>query len=121
MTWNRSKQETLALPINTLALLILEDYQAGEGWNWQNWMRGSEQHGTARDREISAALAEGWGWLMPIPSTRRSRPRTRTAAKTRLEATWRAGSSPTPSAHEVPGEPLALGKTTAQSTSKGYR
>jgi hypothetical protein len=44
--------------------LILEDYKAGGGWNWQNWMRESEQHGTARDREISVALAEGWGWLM---------------------------------------------------------
>ncbi|MDQ3764449.1 MAG: TIGR02391 family protein [Actinomycetota bacterium] len=64
MAWNRSKQETLALPINALALLILEDYKAGGGWNWQNWMRASEQQGTAREREISAALAEGWGWLM---------------------------------------------------------
>jgi uncharacterized protein (TIGR02391 family) len=34
------------------------------GWNWQNWMRGSEQYGTARDPEINAALSEGWGWLM---------------------------------------------------------
>ncbi len=61
MAWNRSNQEILALPINALALLILEDYKAGGGWNW---MRASEQQGTARDREISAALAEGWGWLM---------------------------------------------------------
>jgi hypothetical protein len=33
MAWNRSKQETLALPINALALLILEDYATGGGWN----------------------------------------------------------------------------------------
>lgn len=63
MVWSRSREETLALPVNSLALLILHDYAAG-GWNWQNWMRGSEQSGTAGDREISDALAEGWGWLM---------------------------------------------------------
>src|SRR5256885_877614 len=33
-------------------------------WNWQNWMRESEQYGTASDPEIDRALAEGWGWLM---------------------------------------------------------
>ncbi|MEV6641095.1 TIGR02391 family protein [Amycolatopsis sp. NPDC051371] len=64
MAWTRTKQETLALPINALALLILKDYTSSGGWNWQNWMRASEQHGTARDKEISEALAEGWGWLM---------------------------------------------------------
>lgn len=53
----------MALPINSLALLILKDYASG-GWNWQNWMRGAEQSGTARDPEVNAALAEGWGWLM---------------------------------------------------------
>lgn len=64
MVWTRSRQETLALPINTLALLILQDYVASNGWNWQNWMRGAEQQGTARDHEVAGALAEGWGWLM---------------------------------------------------------
>jgi hypothetical protein len=33
VTWSLSKQETLALPINAFALLILRDYQANEGWN----------------------------------------------------------------------------------------
>jgi hypothetical protein len=28
--------ETLALPINTLAPLILREYQANEGWSWRN-------------------------------------------------------------------------------------
>jgi uncharacterized protein (TIGR02391 family) len=64
MTWTRSRAETLALPIDALALLILHDYKAGDGWNWQNWMRGAEQQGTARDREIGRALSEGWSWLM---------------------------------------------------------
>ncbi|MGV9365630.1 TIGR02391 family protein [Amycolatopsis sp. NPDC003731] len=64
MTWTRPRVETLALPIDALALLILRDYKAGDGWNWQNWMRGAEQQGTARDREIGRALSEGWSWLM---------------------------------------------------------
>jgi hypothetical protein len=59
-----SKAETLALPIDALALLILRSYRDGNGWNWQNWMRGAEQHGTASDSAINAARSEGWGWLM---------------------------------------------------------
>jgi uncharacterized protein (TIGR02391 family) len=64
MTWTRGRDDTLPLPIDALALLILEDYKSSSGWNWQNWMRGAEQRGTARDPLISAALAEGWGWLV---------------------------------------------------------
>jgi len=64
VSWNRTKQETLSLPIDALALLILQSYKSGQGWNWQNWMRGAEQYGTARDPAVNAALAEGWGWLM---------------------------------------------------------
>jgi hypothetical protein len=64
MTWTRSRKDTIELPIDALALLVLEDYVAGNGWNWQNWMRGSEQHGTARDPGISLALSEAWSWLM---------------------------------------------------------
>jgi hypothetical protein len=58
VTWNRSREETLALPINALALLILKNYQSKRGWNWRNWMKESEHYGTARDPEINAALAE---------------------------------------------------------------
>ena len=64
MAWTRPADETLALPIDALALLILDDYVTGGGWNWQNWMRESEQYGTAQDRDIGLALAEAWGWLM---------------------------------------------------------
>jgi uncharacterized protein (TIGR02391 family) len=64
MVWNRSKTETLGLPINALALLILEDYKAAGEWNSGNWIIGSQHHGTAGDREIRAGLEEGWGWLI---------------------------------------------------------
>jgi hypothetical protein len=64
MTWTRSRKETTSLTIDALALLILEDYKLSDGRNWQNWMRIAEQEGTVGDPEISAALAEGWGWMM---------------------------------------------------------
>ncbi|SFW74539.1 hypothetical protein [Amycolatopsis australiensis] len=41
MTWTRPRAETLALPIDALALLIVHDYKTGDGWNWQNWMRSA--------------------------------------------------------------------------------
>jgi uncharacterized protein (TIGR02391 family) len=64
MPWSRSKQETLSLPVDALALLILRDYKVTGGWNWNNWMLEAQAHGTARDTEVSNALAEGWSWLI---------------------------------------------------------
>jgi hypothetical protein len=64
MVWTRSPQDTLMLPIDALALLILQDYQETRGWNWHNWILESQQHGTASDPQISEALSEGWAWLM---------------------------------------------------------
>lgn len=64
MAWTMDKARTLSLPVDALALLILRDYVDGGGWNWQNWMRESEQEGNASDRDISGALSEGWSWLM---------------------------------------------------------
>ncbi len=64
MAWTRSRENTIELPINALALLVLQDYVARNGWNWQNWMRESEQYGTAGDHEIGLALSEAWSWLM---------------------------------------------------------
>lgn len=64
VAWQRSREDTVDLPIDALALLVLDDYVAGNGWNWQNWMRESEQYGTARDPEVGLALSEAWSWLM---------------------------------------------------------
>lgn len=64
MAWTRSREETVDLPIDALAILVLQDYVQGNGWNWQNWMRESEQFGTARDPGTGLALSEAWGWLM---------------------------------------------------------
>jgi uncharacterized protein (TIGR02391 family) len=64
MAWQRDRQDTVELPIDALALLVLRDYNHVDGWNWQNWMRESEQFGTARDPDINLALSEAWSWLM---------------------------------------------------------
>jgi uncharacterized protein (TIGR02391 family) len=64
VAWTRSREDTIEPPIDALALLVLQDYVAGNGWNWQNWMRESEHYGTARDAKISLALSEAWSWLM---------------------------------------------------------
>lgn len=52
MVWMRSARDTTALPIDALALLVLADYKASDGWNWQNWMRGAEQYGTGSDPDV---------------------------------------------------------------------
>ena len=64
MAWQRSREDTIELPIGALAILVLQDYVAGNGWNWQSWMRESEQYGTAHDPEIGLALSEAWSWLI---------------------------------------------------------
>lgn len=64
MAWTRNKEDTVDLPVDALAMLVLKDYVDGNGWNWQNWMRQAEQDGTARDREIGLALSEAWSWLI---------------------------------------------------------
>ncbi len=58
MVWTRSKQATLGLPVDALALLILEDY-ASAGWNWSSWMGEAKHLGSAVDQETQDALAEG--------------------------------------------------------------
>jgi hypothetical protein len=54
VAWSRSRKDTIELPIDALALLVLQDYVAGNGWNWQNWMRESEQS-ARRATRISAS------------------------------------------------------------------
>lgn len=41
MAWTRSREDTVELPVDALAILMLQDYVAVNGWNWQNWMRES--------------------------------------------------------------------------------
>jgi hypothetical protein len=67
-----SKQETLALPTNAPALMLLEDYQATEGYNWRNWMHESHQYGTgsrSRDQRYTGrglGVADRHGLVPPL-------------------------------------------------------
>jgi hypothetical protein len=47
MTWNRSKQETLSLPIYAVALLIPDDYTSDQECNWRYGIRASRSSGPA--------------------------------------------------------------------------
>lgn len=64
VAWTKNQQQTLALPIDALALEILQDFKAVDGWNRHNWLAESQHYGTASDVAIAAALSEGWGWLV---------------------------------------------------------
>lgn len=62
MAWQHPAGATLAMPINTLAMEILRDFNGG-GWNRDGWIKESQQYGTAQGREVEQALSEGWSWL----------------------------------------------------------
>lgn len=63
MAWQHPIETTLAMPINSLSLEILKDFRDSKGWNRDNWIKESQQWGTAKGAEVSKALAEGWAWL----------------------------------------------------------
>src|SRR5437868_3758798 len=49
------------LPIESLALLVLQNYAENGGWNRRNWMLGAET-ALGRGSHINV-LAEAWSWL----------------------------------------------------------
>ena len=63
--WDHTAEELRALPLPDLALLVLANFQEGNGWNQQNWMNGAAQ--THRDITSAHGLmdrfAEAWAWL----------------------------------------------------------
>lgn len=63
MPWQHPEDATLAMPINTLAMEILRDFKTQGGWNRDNWIKESQQSGTAKSDAVARALAEGWAWL----------------------------------------------------------
>ena len=59
-----SNSEITQLPVDRLALLVIDDALRVSTWNWRNWALGFAQD---RPREELAnaqnAIAEAWGWL----------------------------------------------------------
>lgn len=45
--WTLEADEVLALPLDELALMVLQDTDANREWNWQNWLN-STRHGYGR-------------------------------------------------------------------------
>lgn len=63
MAWTHPVDVTLAMPINSLAIAILKDFHESGGWNRDNWIKESQQFGTAKGRDVERALSEAWAWL----------------------------------------------------------
>lgn len=56
------KPETIiGLPVESLALAILQNYEASKAWNRHNWLIGAESR-LGRGPHLHA-LAEAWSWL----------------------------------------------------------
>ncbi len=56
-----SAQTILDLPIESLALAVLENFSSSDSWNRRNWLLGAESL-LERGEHISA-LSEAWAWL----------------------------------------------------------
>lgn len=54
--------DVTALPLDELALRVLNDVESTRAWNWKNWMVEVEQH-LGRNYEALGALSEAWTWL----------------------------------------------------------
>jgi uncharacterized protein (TIGR02391 family) len=61
VAWTLGDSETLALPINELAIRVLRDFRANAGWNSGNWLLGAKSEGASPD--ALRALSEAWAWL----------------------------------------------------------
>lgn len=58
-------EEIAQLPVDRLALLVLEDAIRVSTWNWRNWALGFAQNRPAAElKEAQNAIAEAWGWLL---------------------------------------------------------
>ena len=64
MAWQHPVDATLAMPINSLAMEILRDFDSSSGWNRDSWIKESQQGGSAQGRPVERALSEGWAWLI---------------------------------------------------------
>lgn len=64
--WELEPEEILGMPLDELALRVLEHYQAATGQShWGNWLRARENSlGDGDHRDVMLALSEAWGWLI---------------------------------------------------------
>jgi hypothetical protein len=55
-------EDITALPLDELALRVLEDANANGTWSWRNWMIETAQ-ALGRNTAALRALSEAWTWL----------------------------------------------------------
>lgn len=64
MTWSLSVADTIAMPIDSRAMLVLEDVKITGEWSHHNWfMTSVVNSGHHNDRAFVVAIAEAWQWL----------------------------------------------------------
>jgi len=61
--WVLEADEVVALPLDELALQVLQDVVAANETNWQNWMGQARQLAYRERQDAADALAEAWQWL----------------------------------------------------------
>lgn len=57
-----SADEILALPLDELALRVLQNARDTNEWNWRNWLLGARRWLAGHEPALQA-LSEAWGWL----------------------------------------------------------
>lgn len=62
--WTLDAQEVLSLPLDDLALRVLNDAHKADEWNWSNWLINAQQHAYPDMAEVVNALSEAWAWLI---------------------------------------------------------
>lgn len=65
MPWDLSPDDVVALPLEELALRVLENYHEDpDSWHWGNWVAARKvEYGHRQHREAIKALHEAWAWI----------------------------------------------------------
>lgn len=61
--WTLDADVVGALPVDDLALRVLDDARANNEWNWRNWLLLAQQS-YGRGTAAMLALTEAWAWLV---------------------------------------------------------
>lgn len=57
-----SPDEVMALPVDELALRVLDDFMRTSGWNEHNYLIQSQQHFGQHSKDVVPAIAEALSW-----------------------------------------------------------
>jgi uncharacterized protein (TIGR02391 family) len=63
--WDHSPEELTTIPLPDLALLVLADFQQGQGWHKGNWITEASQYQREHvsHADVGNRLLEAWAWL----------------------------------------------------------